>query len=275
VLLLLVFLLHTGGLGLRWYASAHAPWSNAYEATVYIAWAAALGGVLLSRQSLWLPSATSLLAAAALFVAHLSGMDPQITPLVPVLKSRWLVIHVSTITASYGFLGLGALVALLSLGLRAFAPASASARLRMALAELYSDTTRLLRLGFVLLTIGTMFGAVWANASWGRYWGWDAKETWTLITILTYTVILHLRQVPKLAGEVLFSAASVLGFGSVLMTYFGVNYYLTGLHSYAQGERLSWPPLAYLALAVVIVVIVMASVRHALGRTARHEAHAS
>mgnify|MGYP005831031463 CR=1 FL=1 len=264
--LLTAFLLHTGGLALRWYASGHAPWSNAYEATVYIAWAAALAGVVLSRRSLWLPAATSLLAAATLFVAHLSGMDPQITPLVPVLKSKWLVIHVSTITASYGFLGLGALVALLSLALQAFAPARANLRLRAAVTELSSDVRRLLRLGFVLLNVGTIFGAIWANASWGRYWGWDAKETWTLVTILTYTVILHLRQVPRLAGEMLFSVAAVLGFGSVLMTYFGVNYYLTGLHSYAQGERLSWPPLAYVALAATIALVATASLRRALTR---------
>lgn len=151
-------------------------------------------------------------------------------------------------------------------GATGFAPARANLRLRAAVTELRSDVRRLLRLGFVLFNVGTIFGAIWANVSWDRYWGWDAKETWTLVTILTYTVILHLRQVPRLAGEMLSSVAAVQGFGSVLMTYFGVNYYLTGLHSYAQGERLSWPPLAYVALAATIALLATASLRRALTR---------
>ncbi|MCR4438447.1 MAG: cytochrome c biogenesis protein CcsA [bacterium] len=266
LLLLVFFLGHSAGLALRWYVSGHAPWSNGYETTVYISWTAALAGLLLSRRSLWLPAATSLLAAAALFVAHLSGMDPQITPLVPVLKSRWLVIHVSTVTASYGFLGLAAALALLGLALRAFSPGKAVAHFGNAIAELSVDTMRLLKVGFVLLVLGTMFGSVWANASWGRYWGWDPKETWTLITILTYAVVIHLRQGRRLAGRVLFSVAAVLAFGSVLMTYFGVNYYLTGLHSYAQGEPSSWPPAVYIVLGGVGALIVAASLREMVSR---------
>ncbi|MBC7185843.1 MAG: cytochrome c biogenesis protein CcsA [Calditrichaeota bacterium] len=269
LLLLVIFLCHSAGLALRWYVSGHAPWSNGYETTVYISWAAALAGLLLSRRSLWLPAATSLLAAAALFVAHLSGMDPQITPLVPVLKSSWLVIHVSTVTASYGFLGLGTVLAWLALALRAFAPGKAAAHFGSAIAELSADTMRLLKVGFVLLVFGTMFGSVWANASWGRYWGWDPKETWTLITILTYAVVIHLRQARWLAGQVVFSLAAVLAFGSVLMTYFGVNYYLTGLHSYAQGEPSSWPAAVYIVLGAVVAVIVAASMREMLSRAKR------
>ncbi|MDZ7270407.1 MAG: cytochrome c biogenesis protein CcsA [candidate division KSB1 bacterium] len=255
--------IHTGALAMRWYVAGHAPWSNAYESMVYIAWAAAFAGVLFSRRNLWLPATTCLLAAAALFVAHLSGMDPQITPLVPVLKSRWLVIHVSTITASYGFLGLGALVALVAMALSAFRTRRIDAHLEAVIAALISDCRRLLKVGFALLCIGTMFGAVWADVSWGRYWGWDPKETWTLITILVYVLALHIGKVPALRNRLVFAAAAVLGFGSVLMTYFGVNYYLTGLHSYAQGEPFPVPLWVYLAAGMTGAIALAAFVNDA------------
>lgn len=112
---LFAFIVHTGGLALRWYISTHAPWSDGYESMIYIAWAIALSGLLFSRQSIVALALTSILAGVTLFVAHLSWMDPQITNLVPVLKSYWLNIHVSVITASYGFLGLCSLLGFFTL----------------------------------------------------------------------------------------------------------------------------------------------------------------
>ncbi len=262
-LLLAAFLVHTGALVLRWYAAGHAPWSNAYESMVYIAWAATLAGVVYSRRSVWLPAATCLLAAAALLVAHLTGMDPQITPLVPVLKSGWLVIHVSTITASYGFFGLGALLALVVLTLTVVRTKGSTPRLEPVIGALATDCSRLVKVGFALLCIGTMFGAVWADVSWGRYWGWDPKETWTLITILAYVVTLHLAHTPGVRNPLTFPTLSLVGFASVLMTYFGVNYYLTGLHSYAQGQPFPIPFWVYAAAGAIVVLTVTAFLRSA------------
>jgi len=186
--------------------------------------------------------------------AHLSWMDPQITNLVPVLKSYWLIVHVAVITASYGFLGLGALLAFLNLLLLLFETAKNKNELEQHITRLTQIIEMTLIAGLYLLTIGTFLGGVWANESWGRYWGWDPKETWALVTVIVYAIILHLRLVPGFKGRVLFNIVSLIGFGSVIMTYFGVNYYLSGLHSYAQGDPLPLPPLVYYSLAVVVVI---------------------
>jgi ABC-type transport system involved in cytochrome c biogenesis permease subunit len=113
-------------------------------------------------------------------------------------------------------------------------------------------------IGLILLTLGSFLGGVWANESWGRYWGWDPKETWALVTILVYTFISHMHKIPGFKGEYALSAASLLGFSSVLMTYFGVNYYLSGMHSYAQGEPAPVPTGVYIAVVIVIVVVIAA-----------------
>ena len=115
--------------------------------------------------------------------------------------------------------------------------------------------------GLYLLTIGSFLGGVWANESWGRYWGWDPKETWALVTIIVYAFIVHMHIVPGLKGRLLFNIVSMVGFSSVLMTYFGVNYYLSGLHSYAGGDPMPIPPVLYYSLITVIVLIVLSSVK--------------
>jgi cytochrome c-type biogenesis protein CcsB len=260
VLIAIVFLLHTFGLALRWYVAGHAPWSNGYEALVFIAWATVLAGLLFSRKSAITISATAILSALILQTAHLSWMDPQVTNLVPVLKSYWLIIHVAVITASYGFLGLGALVALVNLLLLFFETDRGRDRLEPYINKLTNIIEMTLIAGLYLLTIGTFLGGVWANESWGRYWAWDPKETWALVTVIVYAIILHLRLVPGLKGRVLFNVVSLVGFGSVIMTYFGVNYYLSGLHSYAQGDPLPVPPLVYYSVAVVLVLSALAAV---------------
>ncbi len=254
VLLTLGFIAHTMALGVRWYISGHAPWSNGYESMIYVAWATMLAGFLFARRSLIALSVTAVLASLTLLVAHLSWMNPEITNLVPALKSYWLTFHVSIITASYGFLGLGALLGLLNLILMWLKSEKNRAGISQQIVELTRINEMTITLGLYFLTIGTILGAVWANESWGRYWGWDPKETWSLVTILVYTFILHMRQIPGLNKEYVFNLSTLLGFGSVLMTYFGVNYYLTGLHSYAGGDPVPVPTITYPILIVIFLI---------------------
>jgi cytochrome c-type biogenesis protein CcsB len=258
ILIIFLFSIHTAGLGMRWYVSGHAPWSNGYEALIYIAWAAVLAGLVFASRSSITLSATAILAFLILHTAHLSWMDPQITNLVPVLKSYWLVIHVATITASYGFLAMGALLAFFNLLLMIVQTRKNKEFLHLTIQELSNIIEMTLIIGLYLLTIGCFLGAVWANESWGRYWGWDPKETWALVTVLVYAFILHMRMIPGLRGSYAFNLASLFGIGAVLMTYFGVNYYLSGLHSYAQGDPLPVPSFIYYTLVVVFFIALMA-----------------
>ena len=253
------FLVHTFTLILRWYIAGHAPWSNGFEALTFIAWATVLAGLIFSRRSSITISSTAVLAALILQTAHLSWMDPQITNLVPVLQSYWLVIHVAVITASYGFLGLGALLAAINLLLMFFHSSRNFDRIDEQITRLSGIIEMTLIAGLYLLTIGTFLGGVWANESWGRYWAWDPKETWALVTVIVYAFILHLRLVPGLKGHVVFNITALIGFGSVIMTYFGVNYYLSGLHSYAKGDPLPVPPVVYYSITVVLVISVLAA----------------
>ena len=247
------FLLHTLGLGLRWYIAGHSPMSNGYESMIFISWVTLLAGFIFSRKSAFALSATAVLASMTLMVAHLSFMDPEITNLVPVLKSYWLTLHVSVITGSYGFLGLGAILGLITLILLSLSNDKNRDRIANTIDELTVINFKTLTLGLYFLTIGTFLGAVWANESWGRYWGWDPKETWSLISIIIYSIVIHSRRIPGMKDIFTFNLLSLFAFSSVLMTYFGVNYYLSGLHSYAAGDSVTVPSFVY------IVVIVLAA----------------
>ncbi|MEO1937755.1 MAG: cytochrome c biogenesis protein CcsA [Sulfurimonas sp.] len=257
-LLALFFVAHTAGLALRWYISGHAPWSNGFESMTYIAWATVLAGFIFSKQSPITLASTSILAGLILFVAHLNWMNPQITNLVPVLNSYWLSIHVSMITASYGFLGLGALLGFITLLLYIFGKGSNQEQIALSIKELNAINEMSLLIGLVLLTIGNFLGGVWANESWGRYWGWDPKETWALVTILVYAVVVHLRFIKSIYNQFNYSVISLLAFTSVLMTYFGVNYYLAGMHSYAKGDPVPIPDFVPVTYAIIAVVILLA-----------------
>jgi len=260
-LLVLFFIAHTVGLAIRWYISGHAPWSNGYESMIYIGWASVLAGFIFSRNSPITLAATSILAGLILFVAHLNWMDPQVTNLVPVLQSYWLSIHVSMITGSYGFLGLGALLGFITLILFIFNTGKRAQGISLAIKELNAINEMSLMVGLTMLTVGNFLGGVWANESWGRYWGWDPKETWALVTILVYAVVIHLRFIKKIYTPYLFSVISLLAFTSVLMTYFGVNYYLAGMHSYAKGDPVPVPDFVPVTYAIVFIVIALAA-RH-------------
>lgn len=255
------FILQTLGLGMRWYISGHAPWSNGYESMIYIAWVTMLSGLLFARKSNMTLAATTILSSIILMVAHLSWMNPEITNLVPVLKSYWLTIHVSIITASYGFLALSMLLGFLNMLIMIFRKSSNSLNLNKNIRELSSISERSMTVGLYMLTIGTFLGGVWANESWGRYWGWDPKETWALISVVIYSFILHMRYIPGLRGKFSYNFASVIGFFSILMTYFGVNYYLSGLHSYASGDPMPVPTFVYYSIAIILIVAILAYIK--------------
>jgi cytochrome c-type biogenesis protein CcsB len=261
-LLLGGFILHTFGLGLRWYISGHSPMSNGYESMIFISWVTILAGFIFSRKSQFALSATAVLAGMTLMVAHLSFMDPEITNLVPVLKSYWLTLHVSVITGSYGFLGLGAILGIITMILLIMVNEKNRERISETIDELVVINFKTLTLGLYFLTIGTFLGAVWANESWGRYWGWDPKETWSLITIIVYTLVTHSRMIPGMKNIFTFNLLSLFAFSSVLMTYFGVNYYLSGLHSYASGDPVPVPVFVYIAVTVLVGLCVAANVKY-------------
>ena len=247
------FLAHTLGLAGRWIISGHAPWSNAYESVIYIAWATVLAGFIFSKKSKMSMAATSVVSSLLLMVAALNWLDPEITNLVPVLNSYWLLIHVAIITASYGFLALGALLGFLSLLIMILQSQKNKNRLNTTLKELTFINEMSITVGLFMLSIGTFLGGVWANESWGRYWGWDPKETWALASMLVYIFVLHMRFIPKLKSIYAFNLASLVAFSSIIMTYFGVNFYLSGLHSYAAGDPMPIPD--FIPYSVVVVFI--------------------
>lgn len=262
VILLVAFLFHTFGLGLRWYLTGHAPWSNGYEALVFIAWGGLLAGFIFIKSSKLIMAATALLAFFTLMTAGHSSMDPQLTNLEPVLKSYWLVIHVAAITISYGFFGLGFILGLINMMNYLLVRKGNEKQVGINITELTYINELTLTIGIILATIGTFLGGVWANESWGRYWGWDAKETWAMVIVLVYAIVLHLRFIPGLRGRFAFNVASILAFSSVLMTFFGVNYYLSkGLHSYARGETPVFPMWAWVSIFSVFLFIILAGLK--------------
>lgn len=252
--ILLSFVAHTLGLIARWYIAGHAPWSNGYEATVFIGWAVVLAGLLFYKNSPISLASTSVLASLIMYVAHLSWMNPEITNLVPVLKSYWLTIHVAIITASYGFLAMGAVMGFLNLIFMIFQTRSSSDRVMNTVKEITRISELTIIVGVYMLTIGTFLGGIWANESWGRYWGWDPKETWAMVSILVYAFILHMRFIPGLKSIYTFNLMSLIGYSSILMTFFGVNFYLSGLHSYAAGDPMPIPNFVYYTVIVIFIV---------------------
>ena len=256
--LILAFILHVIGMGIRWYIAGHAPWSNAYESIVFIAASTVLAGIILARRSPFALAGTAILAGVTMGVAHMNFINPEITNLVPVLKSYWLMIHVATIISGDGFLGLGSILSLLVLILFIMRGKEGDANIDRSIKELTNLAEMGLIIGLMLLTVGNFLGGVWANESWGRYWGWDPKETWAAVTILIYATVLHLRFVPKLNDTFIFNVASTWAYSTVLMTYFGVNYYLSGLHSYAAGDPVPIPMWVYYAIAALAVLTLLA-----------------
>jgi cytochrome c-type biogenesis protein CcsB len=239
VIIGLLFLLHTIALIARWYISGHAPWSNAYESIVYVAWATMFFGLAFDRKSKLTVASSAFVAAMILAAAYANWIDPDIANLPPVLNSYWLMIHVAIIVASYGPFALGMILGFVSLVLIFFTNDKNKAKMDLNIQEISYINEMALTIGLVMLTIGNFLGGQWANESWGRYWGWDPKETWALISIMVYAFVIHARFVPSLRGRWIFNLMSMFAFVSILFTYFGVNFHLVGLHSYASGEAKS------------------------------------
>ena len=257
---ILAFIIHTLVLAARWYIGGHAPWSNAYEAMLYVAWSMALAGMIFMKYSPMVPALTSIIAGSTLAATFFNEMNPQITNLVPVLKSYWLNIHVSMITASYGFLGLSMILGLFTLVLFILRnPHNKDIDHSIIEATRISEMTAIV--GLMMLTIGNFLGGIWANESWGRYWGWDPKETWAWISILVYVVVLHLRFIPWFNKNYAYNyaVASVLAYSSIVMTFVGVNYYLSGMHSYAAGDPVPIPSYLYVTIAAIAALIIVSS----------------
>ncbi|MFK8060543.1 MAG: cytochrome c biogenesis protein, partial [Polaribacter sp.] len=249
-----LFLLHTLGLIARWYISGNAPWSNAYESIIYVGWTTMLFGLYLGRKSALTIVATTFVTAIILFVANMNWLDPEIANLQPVLNSWWLLVHVSIIVASYGPLTLGMILGIFSLFLILLTNKNNKKKIDINIKEITIINEMAVTVGLVMLTIGNFLGGMWANESWGRYWGWDPKETWALISIMIYAFVLHMRLIPGLRGRYTFNLWTIIAYASIMMTYFGVNFYLAGLHSYASGDRVITPTSVFYSVGFVAIL---------------------
>jgi cytochrome c-type biogenesis protein CcsB len=255
------FVLSGGGLLMRVMIAGRPPVSNMYESVVYMGWGILLFAIifeLIYRQRIFLLCG-SVMGVIVLALADMLPFDPAISPLVPVLRSNyWLLIHVLTIVISYSAFGLAMAIAHLSLSFYLFAPGKKDF-IRTANNFVY----RAIQLGVLLLTAGTILGGVWANESWGRFWGWDPKETWAFISICGYLALLHSRY-SGLVGPFGTSVAAVLGFQLILMTWYGVNFILAaGLHSYGFGTGGQGYIAGYLGIEAAFLIMV--AVRYNLG----------
>jgi cytochrome c-type biogenesis protein CcsB len=257
-----LFVLHTIGLGFRWYVSGHAPWSDGYESMIYVAWATMLFGLIFGRKSGLTIASTTFVASMVLMIAHWSWMDPAIANLQPVLNSYWLMIHVSIIVASYGPFAIGMILGVVAMIMMIFTTSKNKKIMELNIKELTYINEMALTVGLVMLTIGNFLGGQWANESWGRYWGWDPKETWALVSIMVYAFVIHIRLVPGLRGLWLYNLISVAAFASIVMTYFGVNYYLSGLHSYASGDKVVTPSFVYYSVAIIAVLGILSYIQY-------------
>jgi len=256
--LTVALVIHTVALAVRWYISGHAPMSNGYESMIFVAWVTLLAGLIFVKRSGYALALTAILAALSLMVAGMSNMNPEITNLVPVLKSPWLTIHVAVIMAGYGFLGLASIMGLLTIVLYAVLTPGNKTRLEEVILQLTNVNHLTLIVGLYFMTAGVFLGGVWANESWGRYWGWDPKETWALITVLVYAFVTHMHRIPGLRGRFAFNLASFISYSSVMMTYFGVNYFLGGMHSYASGSSFKIPMWTYAVLLLLFGLSMLA-----------------
>ncbi|AYN03637.1 cytochrome c biogenesis protein CcsA [Flavobacterium sp. 140616W15] len=242
ILIGIIFTFHTIALIARWYIAGHAPWSNAYESIVYVAWATMFFGLAFDRKSKLTVASAAFVTSMIFFASNLNWIDPEIANLQPVLNSYWLMIHVAVIVASYGPFALGMILGFVSLVLIFFTNKNNKAKMDLNIQEITYINEMALTIGLIMLSIGNFLGGQWANESWGRYWGWDPKETWALISIMIYAFVIHARFVPALRGKWFFNLMSMFAFVSILFTYYGVNFHLVGLHSYASGEAhsLDW-----------------------------------
>ncbi len=253
ILLIGGFLYYTLGMSLRAYVSGRAPWSNMYESLLAIGWSLLLIAIIYEfiRRDRVLAMVGSLLGVFVLGIAQYASLDRGINPLVPALQSYWLNYHVIITLSSYSCFAIA-----MGMGHAVLAAAvKTKGQVTPTVASLAKANLKIIQLGTLLLITGILLGAVWANVSWGRFWGWDPKETWALITWFVYVVFLHGRSAGWLGWRGL-AAYSVGAFPVVIMTYYGVNFYLSGLHSYGAGSApgIPWQLFAYMGLETVFLI---------------------
>jgi cytochrome c-type biogenesis protein CcsB len=233
------FLINTAGIGLRWIESykmgiGYAPLSNMYESLVFFAWSIAVFYLFLEYKynNRFIGAFAMPFAAIAMALAELK--NPTITPLIPALQSNWLIAHVVTCFIGYAAFAVASgfsIIYLMKNRKKAHQPEGALLAQLPSMQVIDDIMHRTLIFGFMWLTAGIITGAVWANSAWGTYWSWDPKETWSLITWFIYAAALHFRFTKGWGGEKI-AWFSIIGFASVMFTYYGVNYLLSGLHSY-------------------------------------------
>ncbi|MDD9304394.1 MAG: c-type cytochrome biogenesis protein CcsB [Desulfobacter sp.] len=230
---------NTGGILLRWVESyqmgyGHAPFSNMYESLVFFSWTVAALYIFVEfkyRESIIGVFVSPLIFLAIAYASFDPSISSKISPLIPALKSNWLIAHVITCFLGYAGFALAFGFSFMYF-IKPKDPDGVSIFARLPDWEIIDEMTyQMIVFGFLFLTIGIITGAVWANSAWGKYWSWDPKETWSLITWFVYAIFLHLRLMRGWQGRNL-ALVSIIGFVAVLFTYFGVNYLLSGLHSY-------------------------------------------
>lgn len=221
ILLGVSFLALTFGLALRWIISGNIPMSNGYESMLTVAWFVMLISILMQLRIRIVMVFGFLISGFFLLVSHINQMDPAIGQMMPVLNSPLLSIHVSIIMMSYALLSLTFICGIMGICLRSHGE------------ELQALSCIFLYPALTTMGFGIFIGAIWANVSWGNYWSWDSKETWALITFMIYAVVVHTQSLPVFRKPLVYHIYITLAFLSIAMTYFGVNYFLTGMHSYA------------------------------------------
>ena len=221
ILLGVSFLALTLGLALRWIISGNIPMSNGYESMLTVAWFVMLISILMQLRIRIVMVFGFLISGFFLLVSHINQMDPAIGQMMPVLNSPLLSIHVSIIMMSYALLSLTFICGIMGICLRSHGE------------ELQALSRLFLYPALTTMGFGIFIGAIWANVSWGNYWSWDSKETWALITFMIYAVVVHTQSLPVFRKPLVYHIYITLAFLSIAMTYFGVNYFLTGMHSYA------------------------------------------
>ena len=221
ILLVVSFLALTFGLVLRWIISGNVPMSNGYESMLTVAWFVMLIAIFMQFRIRLVMVFGFLLSGFFLLVSHINQMDPAIGQMMPVLNSPLLSMHVSIIMMSYALLSLTFICGIMGICMRSHGE------------ELQALSRVFLYPALTCMGFGIFIGAIWANVSWGNYWSWDSKETWALITFMIYAVVVHTQSLPVFRKPLAYHIYITLAFLSIVMTYFGVNYFLTGMHSYA------------------------------------------
>ena len=221
ILLGVSFLALTFGLALRWIISGNVPMSNGYESMLTVAWFVMLISILMQLRIRIVMVFGFLISGFFLLVSHINQMDPAIGQMMPVLNSPLLSMHVSIIMMSYALLSLTFICGIMGICMRPYGE------------ELQALSRIFLYPALTTMGFGIFIGAIWANVSWGTYWSWDSKETWALITFMIYAVVVHTQSLPVFRKPLVYHIYITLAFLSIAMTYFGVNYFLTGMHSYA------------------------------------------